>query len=59
METIDFKNLSAEQEKILREILSICKYFATTRGWKPPVCDVVLADRAREIGWKMLQLEKV
>jgi hypothetical protein len=56
---IDFKALSPEQNKILREILSICKYFQATRSWNPPVSDQVLVQQAHEIGWKMTQLEKV
>jgi len=56
---IDFTKLFPEQEKLLREILGMCKYFQVTRSWNPPVSDGVLAQQAREIGWKMTQLEKV
>jgi hypothetical protein len=56
---IDFSKLSPEQDKILREILGICKYFQSTRTWNPPVSDGVLAQQARELGWKITQLEKV
>jgi hypothetical protein len=56
---IDFTKLSPEQVKILREILKTCQYFQATRTWNPPISETVLAGQAREIGWRMEQLEKV
>jgi len=59
MPDLDFKNLSPIQESVLREILSICKYLQQASRWNPPVSDTVLAQQAREIAWRMQQLEKV
>jgi len=59
MEKIDFKNLSDEQERLLQEILKVCKYFQVTRSWNPSVSDGVLAEQARELGWKFSQLERL
>jgi hypothetical protein len=59
MPDLDFKNLSSEQEKTLREIISISRYLQQASRWNPPVSDTVLAQQAREIAWRMLQLEKV
>jgi hypothetical protein len=56
---INFSKLSPEQDKLLREILGICRYFQVSRTWIPSVGDDVLARQAREIGWKIAQLEKV
>jgi hypothetical protein len=56
---IDFSKLSPEQDKLLREILSTCRYFQLSRTWNPPVSDGVLVQQAREIGWKMEQLNRV
>jgi hypothetical protein len=56
---IDFKKLSPEQDKILREILATCSYLQAASAWKPPVSEDVLAQQARELGWKFTQLEKV
>ena len=56
MSDLDFKNLSPEQEKILREILVICRYFAQATTWRPAVDDQVLARQARDIALKMKSL---
>jgi hypothetical protein len=56
---LDFKSLTPEQEKILREILVICHYFQQATRWVPAVSDDVFAKQAREIAWKMAKLEKV
>lgn len=56
---IDFKKLSPEQDTILREILSVCRYFQVSRTWHPPVSDGILVREARELGWKMEKLETV
>jgi|HubBroStandDraft_4_1064222.scaffolds.fasta_scaffold1103580_2 hypothetical protein len=56
---LDFKSLSPEQEKILREILGTCHYFQQAARWVPAVSDDVFARQAREIAWKMVKLEKV
>ena len=55
---IDFKKLSPEQDKILREILTTCRYLQVSSAWNPPVSDDVLSRQARELGWKFTQLEK-
>jgi hypothetical protein len=52
---IDFKNLSAEQDKMLREILEVCYYFSATRRFN--ISDETYAEQARSLGFKFQQLE--
>jgi hypothetical protein len=59
MSELDFKTLSPEQEKILREILATCRYFQQATRWVPTISDDVLAKQARQIAWKMDQLKRV
>jgi hypothetical protein len=59
MSELDFKQLSPEQESLLRGILSICRYFQQATRWNPPVSDDVFARQARDIAWKMDQLNRV
>jgi hypothetical protein len=56
---LDFKSLSPEQEKVLRDILVICRYFQQASRWVPAISDDVFAKQAREIARKMSELEKV
>jgi hypothetical protein len=56
---IKFNALTPEQEKLLREILTICHFFQTSLSGRLTPADNVLASLAKEIGIKMLQLERV
>jgi hypothetical protein len=56
MDGLDFKNLSAEQEKVLREILETCDYFHSARHCNVP--DGAFAEQARALGSKFQQLER-
>jgi hypothetical protein len=56
MNGLDFKNLSAEQEKVLREILVTCHYFQLARRCN--VGDNVYAQQAEDLGFKFQQLER-
>jgi hypothetical protein len=51
----NFKDLSVEQEKILRDILEVCSYFSSARHNN--VADDTLAGQAKEIGFKFQQLQ--
>ena len=53
MSVPDFKNLTAEQQRIFEEIWKYCTYFQAA----PPVDDDVLAKAARQIGSLMTQFQ--
>jgi len=54
---IDFGNLSPEQDKLLREILSTCRCLRF--ACKNNVSDDVLVKQAQDLGFKYSQLERV
>lgn len=47
---LDFKNLSAEQEAILRKILSSCNYLMVSSTWRPALEDSTVRRVAEGIG---------
>jgi|HubBroStandDraft_2_1064218.scaffolds.fasta_scaffold476062_2 hypothetical protein len=47
---IDFKSLSAEQETLLRKILSRCDYLMVSSTWRPTLGDSVIRKVAEGIG---------
>jgi hypothetical protein len=47
---LDFKNLSAEQEAVLRKILSSCNYLMVSSTWRPGLEDSTVRRVAEGIG---------
>jgi hypothetical protein len=54
---MDFKNLTGEQESILRSILSTCKYFDFAS--KNRVSDGVYVEQGRQLGSLFVRLEQL
>jgi hypothetical protein len=46
---LDFKNLSAEQEAVLRKILSSCNYLMVSSTWRPALEDSTVRRVAESI----------
>jgi hypothetical protein len=54
---MDFKNLTVDQEAILRSILSGCRYF--NFAMKNGISDSVYADRGKEMAVDFTRLEQL
>ena len=52
---LDLKDLSAQQEKFLSEVLEICGYFSSVRNMN--ITDATYAAQARALGSVFHQLE--
>jgi hypothetical protein len=54
---IDLRNISAEQEQIILDIIKTCKYLRDAREYN--IGDDVIVNQARELGFMYQKLEKV
>ena len=54
---MDFKNLTVDQETILRSILSACRYFDFAH--RKNISDSVFAERGKQLGSEVTRLDQL
>lgn len=57
MGDLDLKNLSAEQDKVLREILEVCHYYCLSRNNN--LSDNVYVEQAKVLGLTFKRLQEL
>jgi hypothetical protein len=57
MDDLDFNTLTAEQEKLLREMLEICDYLCLSQ--RNNLLDSTYAEQAKVLGSKFQRLQEV